>query len=118
MNTNPEARTEKSESSEVPVATLLAQIEVGAPPRILDVRSRAEYARGHVPGALNVPFWMLRWRLRSIPGRREDPLVVYCGYGPRAWLAGGLLRRRGFTDVVYLAGHFSQWRAAGLPEES
>jgi rhodanese-related sulfurtransferase len=96
---------------------LLARIEAGRPPTILDVRSRGEFRNGRVPGAVNVPFWMLRWRLGSIDNAREEPVVVYCGLGPRAWLAGGLLRKRGFTNVKYLAGHFSRWRGAGLPEE-
>jgi len=106
-----------AETAEIAASDLLTQIASGTAPLILDVRSRAEFVRGHLPGALNVPFWMLRWRVRSIPGTREDPVIVYCGHGPRAWLAGGLLRKRGFTRVVYLAGHFSRWRAAGLREE-
>jgi rhodanese-related sulfurtransferase len=101
----------------VPAAALLEQIRAGKAPTILDVRSRGEYIGGHVPGAVHVPFWMLRWRLRSIPGSPQDPVVVYCGHGPRAWLAGAILRRRGFTNVQYLGGHFSRWRAGGLPEE-
>jgi rhodanese-related sulfurtransferase/cyanate permease len=96
---------------------LLARIQSGAAPTILDVRSRSEFRSGHVPGAVNVPFWTLRWRLGSIGSSREAPVVVYCGLGPRAWMAAGLLRRRGFTNVKYLAGHFSRWRGAGLPEE-
>jgi rhodanese-related sulfurtransferase len=102
---------------EIKATDLLERIAAGRAPRILDVRSRREYDRGHVPGALHVPFWMLRWRLHSIPGSRDEPLVVYCGHGPRAWLAGSVLRSRGFTHVVYLAGHYSRWHEAGLREE-
>jgi len=103
--------------SEIAGAALLAAIDAGTAPPIVDVRSRLEYSRGHVPGAIHVPFWMVQWRLRSIPGRRPDPVVVYCGHGPRAWMAARVLRRRGFARVILLAGHFSRWRAAGLREE-
>jgi rhodanese-related sulfurtransferase len=53
----------------------------------------------------------------EVPGSADDPLVVYCGYGPRAWMAGAVLRRRGFRHVMYLAGHMHGWRRAGLAEE-
>lgn len=106
---SPPSGSPRGGGTEVSAADLWAQIEAGTAPLILDVRSRAEFARGHVPGARHVPFWMVRWRLRSIPASHHDPIVVYCGHGPRAWLAGAALRRRGFTNVKYLAGHFSRW---------
>jgi len=102
---------------EVDAQTLLRQIESNAAPVILDVRSAKEFADGHVPGALNIPFESVGSRARDLPGSREQPLVVYCGHGPRAWIAGAALRKRGFRNVSYLAGHFSKWRAAGLREE-
>jgi len=94
---------------------LLELIEAGAPPAIIDVRSAREYARGHVPGAVNIPFW--RILAADIPASPEQPVVVYCGHGPRASIARGLLRRRGFRRVTSMAGHMVEWRATGLPEE-
>jgi rhodanese-related sulfurtransferase len=95
---------------------LLAAIRAGTAPTILDVRSRAEFEAGHLPGAIHLPFWQVGARLGEIPGVKTDPIVVYCGHGPRAWMAGAVLRRRGFTDVGYLEGHMSGWHSAGLPE--
>ena len=94
---------------------LLELIDAGAPPIILDVRSPREYALGHVPGAVNIPFW--RMAAADIPASADHPVVVYCGHGPRAWIARGLLRRRGFRRVACLAGHMTDWRSAGFPEE-
>ena len=96
---------------------LLAEIEAGTAPAILDVRSRMEFAHGHVPGARHIPFWTLPVRRSEIPVSPDDPLVVYCGHGPRAWFAGAVLRACGFRRVVYLEGHMSKWRRAGLPQE-
>ena len=96
---------------------LLRRIESGAAPVILDVRSRAEFARGHVPGARHVPFWRVSRRIDAVVARRDAEVVVYCGHGPRAILAGRALRRKGFAHVTYLDGHFSQWRKAGCREE-
>jgi rhodanese-related sulfurtransferase len=94
---------------------LRALIDDGAQPTILDVRSAREYANGHVPGAVNIPFW--RVATASIPASVDDPIVVYCGHGPRAAFALMLLSRRGFTRVACLRGHMSKWREAGRPEE-
>jgi rhodanese-related sulfurtransferase len=97
---------------------LLTLMSAGTAPKILDVRSPPEFAHGHVPGAVNAPFWKLLSRAPGIPVSLDDRLVVYCGHGPRAWLAGAALRRHGFRRVEYLEGHMSQWRRARLPEQS
>jgi rhodanese-related sulfurtransferase len=96
---------------------LLAEIERGAAPVILDVRSRAEYESGHVPGALHVPFWLVRSTIPRLHLRPDTPLVVYCGHGPRAYMAGAALRRLGFHTIAYLAGHMTRWTREGLREE-
>jgi hydroxyacylglutathione hydrolase len=101
----------------ISAAALMGRIESGTAPAILDVRSRNEYAHGHVPGARHIPFWSVSRHLDRIPSARDAEVVVYCGHGPRAQLAGAALRRRGFTQVTYLQGHFSQWRNAGFREE-
>ena len=96
---------------------LLTRIESGAAPVILDVRSRSEFARGHVPGARQISFWRISRHIGELAIPRDSELVVYCGHGPRAAIAGRALRRRGFTRIRYLEGHFSKWRGAGLREE-
>ena len=95
---------------------LLARIEAGTAPTILDVRSRWEYAAGHVPGAVHIPFWTLPARVPEISASPSDPIVVYCGHGPRAYLAGIVLRAAGFRHVSYLEGHMQKWRRAGHRE--
>ena len=97
--------------------TLLAQIEAGIAPTILDVRSQREFERGHVPGALHIPFWALLSRMSEVSTSPADPVVVYCGHGPRAYVAGAVLRATGFRRVTYLEGHMLKWRQAGLCQE-
>jgi MFS family permease len=111
------AQLQRGDRAEVDSRVLLGQIDSNTAPTILDVRSLKEFAEGHVPGALNIPFESVAVRAHEIPGPRQNPVVVYCGHGPRAWMAGAALRKNGFTNVTYLAGHFSRWRAAGLREE-
>src|SRR6185503_2896568 len=97
---------------------LAAEIASGSRVTILDVRSRGEFVRGHVPGAIHIPIQSVGSSVATIPSRPEERVVVYCGHGPRAWLAGGILRRRGFRRVEYLAGHMTRWVRAGLPVET
>src|SRR5262245_29385196 len=104
-------------AAHISASALLDRIESGTAPAILDVRSRGEFTHGHVPGATHIPFWLVSRRVDQIRSPREAELVVYCGHGPRAVLAGAVLRRHGFTHVTYLDGHFSQWRRAGFREE-
>ena len=97
-------------------AELEARIEAGHPPAILDVRSTREFADGHIPGATHVPFWdvVAGAIVASTP---DQEIVVYCGHGPRAYLAGSALRRRGFKSVAYLTGHMKNWRSMKFPVE-
>ena len=94
---------------------LMERIAAGDPPVILDVRSKHEYDAGHVPGAVHVPFWRIGRHSQTFAATRESPIVLYCGHGPRAHIAGAALRRRGFTNILYLAGHMKKWRAMKLP---
>ena len=101
----------------ISAAALLKRIASGDAPAIVDVRSEREFVDGHVPGAVNVPFFRVSKHLDTIPGDRGAELVVYCGHGPRAMIAARSLRKHGFTHITYLDGHFSKWRSAGLREE-
>ena len=91
------------------------QIRNGAAPVILDVRSKAEFDGGHVPGAVHIPFWQVSRRAETLAGKRDSPVVVYCGHGPRAYIAAAALKRRGFSDIAYLAGHMKRWKDMKLP---
>lgn len=94
---------------------LIARIDAGHPPAILDVRTPGEFAKGHVPGAVNVPFNQVRKRAAEVPGSRDEEVVVYCGHGPRAYVAGAMLRRLGWRKISYLAGHWARWTRARMP---
>ena len=48
---------------------LLSLIDGGHAPAILDVRSEWEFKRGHVPGAVHIPFWKVGTRLEEVPSK-------------------------------------------------
>lgn len=99
------------ESEPITPQELLAR---GDAPLVLDVRSDEEFARGHVPGAVNVPYDQVAARIDELGAPRE--VVVYCERGPRASKAAAVLSGVGFA-VKHLAGDMSGWREAGLPIE-
>jgi phage shock protein E len=80
---------------------------VAAGARLLDVRSPEEYARGHLPGALNVPVQELDRRLAEV-GPADRDLVVYCRSGHRSTRATEILRQHGFSKVHNL-GPMTAW---------
>ena len=96
---------------------LLERIDRGETLRILDVRSEGEFAAGHVPGAVNIPFTKLLSRMDDVPGTAGDELILYCGHGPRAYIAATALRHGGRKRIVYLSGHWAAWQDAGLRVE-
>jgi rhodanese-related sulfurtransferase len=96
---------------------LIDQINGQRAPIIIDVRSKREFDEGHVPGARHIPFWRMASKADEMATFRENPIVLYCGHGPRAYLAGAALRRRGFSNVAYLTGHMKRWKAMNLPLE-
>lgn len=97
----------------VAAGDLHARIESGSAPVVLDVRSRDEFAAGHIGGAVNIPYDEIGGRLAELgpdPGRE---IVVCCAMGSRAAHAASALRRAGFTDVKLLDGHMRGWCSSG-----
>lgn len=80
-------------------------VEGGA--RLLDVRTPAEFASGHLPGALNVPVAELERRISEV-GAKDRPVVVYCRSGSRSRWATSLLKQAGF-QAVHDLGAMSRW---------
>lgn len=72
---------------------------------ILDVRTRDEYAQGHVPGSLNIPLDRIAAEMRNIP--KTAPLFVYCHSGTRAGYACNMLQNMGYTaqNIGGVAGY-------------
>ncbi len=79
---------------------------------ILDVRPAAEFAAGHIPGALSVPLPALKSMLATLPKDRE--VVAYCRgpYCVMAIEAVTQLRKQGFTAHRLELG-VADWRARG-----
>ena len=83
---------------------------------VLDVRSPEEYASGHVPGAVNIPYDQLASRISEVP--KDKDVVLYCKSGRRAGIAAETLAGQGYTRLQHLEGDIVAWVDKGRPVET
>lgn len=103
-------------SSPVHMAELCRRLQAGDL-LVLDVRPRVEFAAGHIPGAISIPFDELEERLEELP--RDRDVIAYCR-GPYCLMAREavrLLEQRGIRARALEEG-ILEWRAGGQPVES
>lgn len=74
---------------------------------LLDVREPAEYAFGHIPGALSIPFGTLENRTSELDPDKD--IYVICRTGTRSDMAAQLLSDLGFTRVTNIIPGMFQW---------
>jgi rhodanese-related sulfurtransferase len=96
----------RGEHPQVDVEAILEPPE-GSRPFLLDVRTREEFDRGHLPGAVNIPVDELRPRLEELPRDRE--VAAYCQVGQRGYLATRILLQSGFS-AVNVGGGYKTYR--------
>jgi rhodanese-related sulfurtransferase len=78
---------------------------------IVDVRDAAQFAKAHVPGAVNIEWRQVFAQRASLP--RDKTLLLYCNTSSLAAQAAMALRLDGFENVRLLYGGFNGWQAAG-----
>ena len=76
---------------------------------LIDVRERDEFARGHVPGAVNIPLSEIGSRLEELPA---EAFHVICQIGGRSARVVEALEARGY-DVTNVDGGTGEWVAQG-----
>ena len=82
---------------------------------VLDVRTEAEYRRGHIPGAKLVPVDELEDRLTELPSK-DTAMLVTCAAGGRSLTACQTLSQHGYTRLYNLVGGMHAW--AGPRDEA
>jgi len=83
---------------------------------VLDVRSPEEYASGHVPGAVNIPYDQVASRIAEVP--KDKDVVLYCKSGRRAGIAAEVLASQGYERLQHLEGDIVAWVGKGRPVET
>ena len=84
------------------------RLDAGEALTLLDVRSRDEWAAGHIPGVQHIYLGLLEPRLDEVPSGL--PIVVICKTGTRASAGASILLRRGRRDVYNLLGGMDAWK--------
>jgi glyoxylase-like metal-dependent hydrolase (beta-lactamase superfamily II) len=107
----PVQRIERLEIGELP-----ERVRADERLQILDVRERAEYDAGHIPGSLFEP-----WHdLDDLPAGLdpERPVAVLCASGERSAVGASLVQRHGASAVIHVTGGgVPAWAALGNPIE-
>lgn len=83
--------------------------------QLVDVRTAAEYAEGHIAGAINIDVRLPQFADKAAAALdKARPAYVYCRSGHRSMKAARMLAAQGFT-VVNLSGGILGWAAEGKP---
>lgn len=85
--------------------------------QLVDVRTAAEYADGHIAGSRNLDQTSGQLAQNVNELEKSKPVLLYCASGRRSAAARAYLQQQGFTDVVDLAGGIGAWAGAGKPIE-
>jgi rhodanese-related sulfurtransferase len=107
-----------AQSSEPALAPSISASELSArralstAPVVIDVRTPEEFARGHIPGAVNIS-WEEPERIAALDA--PNGVALYCMVGPRARKGEAALLAIGVDEVLHVEGGLAAWMSAGLP---
>jgi rhodanese-related sulfurtransferase len=104
-----------NESRRVDAWALREQLASDVAPRVLDVRTPAEFETGHIPGSYNVPLDNLREHRGELRRHLDEDVVLVCRSGNRAEQAEKALAEVGLPGLRVLDGGMVAWQSAGAP---
>ncbi len=78
---------------------------------VIDARDAGQFAKGHIPGAINMDWRQVLAKRDSIP--KHKPVLIYCNTGSLSAQAGFALRVAGWENVRILQGGMEEWKAKG-----
>ncbi len=82
---------------------------------IIDLRTPAEYATGHLNNTYNIDYRSASFMSTMQSFDKTSPIVIYCKGGSRSANASVDLRDDGFKYIYNLIGGIDAWRAQGYP---
>jgi rhodanese-related sulfurtransferase len=78
---------------------------------VIDARDAGQFAKGHIPGAINMDWRQVLAKRNTIP--KNKPVLIYCNTGSLSAQAGFALRVAGWENVRILQGGMTEWQAKG-----
>ncbi|MEU1646809.1 rhodanese-like domain-containing protein [Micromonospora zamorensis] len=107
--------SETARPATVDAIELRELIDSGHGPRLLDVRTPAEFETSHIPGSYNVPLDLLREHRQELRNHLDEDVVLVCRTGARATQAEQTLAGVGLPNLKVLDGGIMAWQAANAP---
>ena len=77
---------------------------------VLDVRTKGEYNRGHIDGAIRNNYFSFKFKKRLRELDKTKPYLVHCKSGHRSMGAVKIMVKEGFTDITHLDGGYDAWK--------
>ncbi|MFC1521580.1 rhodanese-like domain-containing protein [Elusimicrobiota bacterium] len=95
-------------------------LEQGWNPYIVDVRPQPNYAKGHIPGAISMPFVRIHDRYKELPKYTHIVIYTESSSSPLADEAAKILIRRNFSGgrLYVLVNGYAGWLKEGNPVET
>ncbi len=81
---------------------------------VVDTRSMADYAKGHIINAINIPSNGFKDQLHQLKDKQQ-PIIVVCSTGTTTGSTCKLLRENGFEKIYELKGGMASWMGVNLP---
>ena len=98
---------EAEENVEVESQEVLAWIEEGKNPILIDIRQPYELRSGFIPNAYLISMNQLAAQVDLFP--KDVPIVLYCAAGARSFGMAHFMREKGFADSWSLSGGVGDW---------
>jgi rhodanese-related sulfurtransferase len=84
----------------------------------VDLRDAAEFKKGHIVGAINIPAAKLTERMAELEKYRDKPIVLACKMGQQSGAASKQLKGAEYTRVYKMSGGMTEWGNLQLPTVS
>jgi rhodanese-related sulfurtransferase len=78
---------------------------------VIDARDAGQFAKGHIPGAINMDWRQVLAKRSTIP--KDKPVLIYCNTGSLSAQAGFAMRVAGWDNLRILQGGMEEWKAKG-----
>ena len=78
---------------------------------VIDARDAGQFAKGHIPGAINMDWRQVLGKRNTIP--KDKPVLIYCNTGSLSAQAGFAMRVAGWDNLRILQGGMEEWKAKG-----
>lgn len=81
--------------------------------QVVDVRKPSEYEHCHIPDAINYPLDFINQHADELP--KDKTLYMHCAGGYRSMIAASILRKRGYTNIIDIAGGMGEIKKTDIP---